>query len=123
WIRHAANCRSHQVGRAFRSVLHRSPHLLLTSIGRRPEKETHTVSKRVHKLFCGVVIAVVFETLFLIAPCGAQQLGNHMLSVSVNTKDGTYRLAVRGGPPIFTSRVAAQVDREWLRSTDYPRHT
>jgi alpha-galactosidase len=81
------------------------------------------VSKRVHKLFCGVVIAVVFETLFLIAPSGAQQLGNDMLSVSVNAKDGTYRLAVRGGPPIFTSRVAAQVDREWLRSTDYPRHT
>jgi hypothetical protein len=64
----------------------------------------------------------VFETLFFIAPCGAQQLGNDMLSVSVDTKDGTYRLAVPGGQPTFTSRVAAQVNHEWLRSTDYPHH-
>jgi hypothetical protein len=72
------------------------------------------VSKRVHKLSCSIVIAIVFETLFFIAPCGAQQLGNDMLSVSVDTKDGTYRLAVPGGQPIFTSRVAAQVNHEWL---------
>jgi alpha-galactosidase len=80
------------------------------------------VSKRVHKLSCSIVIAIVFETLFFIAPCGAQQLGNDMLSVSVDTKDGTYRLAVPGGQPIFTSRVAAQVNHEWLRPTDYPHH-
>jgi alpha-galactosidase len=80
------------------------------------------VSKRIHRLSCNIVIAIVFETLLLIAPCGAQQLGNDMLSVSVNAKDGTYRLAVPGGQPIFTSRVAAQVNHEWLRSTDYPHH-
>ena len=75
------------------------------------------MSQRVHKLRCSIVIAILFETLFFIAPCGAQQLGNDMLSVSVDTKDGTYRLAVPGGQPIFASRVAAQVDHEWLRST------
>src|SRR6266853_395284 len=86
------------------------------------EKETHTVSKRVNKLSCGIVIAIVFDTLFLISSCAAQQLGNDMLSVSVNANDGTYRLAVPGGQPIFTSRVTAQVNHEWLRSTDYPHH-
>ncbi len=29
---------------------------------------------------------------------------------------------MRGGQPIFTSRVAAQIDHQWLRSSDYPRH-
>ena len=80
------------------------------------------MSMRVHKLSYSVVVAIVFEALILIAPCAAQQLGNDMLSLSVNAKDGTYQLAERGGQPIFTSRVAAQVNHEWLRSSDYPRH-
>ena len=81
------------------------------------------VSKRVHKLSCSVGIAIVFEALILIGPCAARQLENDTLSVSVNAKDGTYVLAVRGGQPIFTSRAAAQVNHEWLRSSDYPEHT
>ena len=81
------------------------------------------VSKRVHKLSCSVGIAIVFETLILIGPCAARQLENDTLSVSVNATDGTYVLAVRGGQPIFTSRAAAQVNHEWLRSSDYPEHT
>jgi alpha-galactosidase len=96
---------------------------LLTSIKRLLEKETHMVSKRVHKLSCSVGIAIVFEALILIGPCAARQLENDTLSVSVNAKDGTYVLAVRGGQPIFTSRAAAQVNHEWLRSSDYPEHT
>jgi len=80
------------------------------------------VSKRVHKLSCSVGIAIVFEALILIGPCAARQLENDTLSVSVNAKDGTYVLAVRGGQPIFTSRAAAQVNHEWLRSSDYPEH-
>ena len=80
------------------------------------------MSKRLHKLSCSVAIAIVFEALILIAPCAAQQLENDKLSLSVNAKDGTYQLALRGGQPIFTSRAAAQVDHEWLRSNDYPRH-
>ncbi len=81
------------------------------------------MSKRVRKWSCSVAIATVFEALILVAPCTGQQLENDTLSTSVNAKDGTYQLAVRGGQPIFTSRVAAQVDHQWLRSTDYPRHT
>jgi alpha-galactosidase len=80
------------------------------------------VSKRTYKLFCGVAIAIVFETLILIAPCAAQQFANDRVSLSVNAKDGTYQLALRGGQPIFTSRAAAEINHGWLRSTDYPRH-
>ena len=56
------------------------------------------------------------------APGAAQQLTNETLSLSVNAKDGSYQLAVRGGQPIFTSQVAAQVDHQLLRSSEYPRH-
>ncbi|MGB2589215.1 MAG: PKD domain-containing protein [Candidatus Acidiferrum sp.] len=80
------------------------------------------MSKRVHKLPCCVAIAIVFEALILIAPCAAQQLENDKISLSVNSKDGSYQLALRGGQPIFTSCVAAQINHVWLRSSDYPRH-
>ena len=80
------------------------------------------MSKRSHKLWCKGAIAIVFEAQILIAPCAAQQFASDRVSLSVNAKDGMYQLALRGGQPIFTSRAAAEIDHEWLRSTDYPRH-
>ena len=80
------------------------------------------MSKRIPEWYCDIAIALLFEALILIAPCAAQQLGNEALSLSVNAKDGTYQLAVREGQPVFTSRAAAEVNHEWLRSSDYPRH-
>jgi alpha-galactosidase len=71
---------------------------------------------------CSVGIAIIAVALMVIPPCAAQQLTNDNLSLTVNAKDGAYLLAVRGGQPIFTSGVAAQVNHQWLRSTDYPRH-
>jgi hypothetical protein len=69
-----------------------------------------------------VGIAIIAAALMVSTPCAAQQLTNDKLSLSVNAKDGRYQLAVRGGQIILTSRVAAQVNHQWLRSTDYPRH-
>jgi len=80
------------------------------------------VSKRSHKFWCSGAITIVFEALILIAPCAAQQFASDRIALSVNAKDGTFQLALRGGQPIFTSRAAAEIDHEWLRSTDYPRH-
>ena len=80
------------------------------------------MSKRTHRLCSSCAIAIVFEALILIAPCAAQQFVSDRVSLSVNAKDGTYQLALRGGRPIFTSRAGAEIDHEWLRSTDYPRH-
>jgi hypothetical protein len=52
----------------------------------------------------------------------AQQLTNDKLLLIVNARDGSYQLAVRDGHVMFTSRVAAEVDHQWLRSNEYPRH-
>jgi len=85
-------------------------------------KGAYAVSKRICGMFCAVGSAIVTGALIVATPCAAQQLTNDKLSLTVNTKDGSYQLAVRGGQPIFTSRVAAQVDHQWLRSNQYPRH-
>src|SRR4029077_4247099 len=80
------------------------------------------VSKQTLVLFCTLGSAIFIALLIVATPCAAQQLTNDKLSVIVNAHDGSYQLALPGGPPIFTSRVAAQVDHQWLRSSDYPRH-
>src|SRR5271165_3943616 len=71
---------------------------------------------------CNVGIAIIAVALSVIAPCVAQQLKNDKLSLTVNAKDGAYQLALRGGQIIFTSGVAAQINHEWLRSSEYLRH-
>ncbi|MGA8231288.1 MAG: PKD domain-containing protein [Candidatus Acidiferrales bacterium] len=80
------------------------------------------MSKRVRGSFTTAAIAITFATLILAGPIAAQQLANDALSVSVDAKAGTFQLAAHGGQTLFTSLAAAQVDRQWLRSTDYPRH-
>ena len=55
----------------------------------------------------------------------AQQLTNDHLSLTVNAEEGSYQLLLHeghDGQPVLKSRVAGQVDHEWLRSSDYPRH-
>jgi alpha-galactosidase len=80
------------------------------------------VSNRARKLSCRLAIAMVFEALMLIAPCAAQRLGNDALSVSVNAQEGTFQIATQEGRIVFTSGVAAQLNHDWLRSSDYPHH-
>ena len=55
-------------------------------------------------------------------PCAAQQLTNDELSLTLNAQEGSYQLSLHDGQPVLRSRVAAQVDHQWLRSSDYPRH-
>ncbi len=55
-------------------------------------------------------------------PCVAQQLTNDELSLTVNAQEGSYQLSLHDGQPVLRSRVGAQVDHQWLRSNDYPRH-
>jgi hypothetical protein len=54
-------------------------------------------------------------------PCVAQQLTNDELSLTVNAQEGSYQLSLHDGHPALRSLVAAQVDHQWLRSSDYPR--
>jgi hypothetical protein len=65
---------------------------------------------------------MITGALALAAPCAAQQLTNDKLALTVNAQDGSYQLAVRGGQPVFTSRVAALINHQWLRSNEYPHH-
>jgi alpha-galactosidase len=55
-------------------------------------------------------------------PCVAQQLTNDEISLMVNAQEGSYQLSLHGGQPVLTSGVGAEVDHQWLRSSDYPRH-
>ena len=80
------------------------------------------MSKKIRRLVFRVGLAIIAGTLMIALPCVAQQLTNDALSVTVNAQEGSYQLSVPGGQPLLRSRVAAQVDHQWLRSSDYPQH-
>jgi alpha-galactosidase len=80
------------------------------------------VSKRICGLLCNLGCALVAGALFVAVSGAAQQLTNDKLSLTVDAQAGSYQLTVRGGEPIFTSRAAAQVNHQWLRSSEYPHH-
>ncbi len=73
-----------------------------------------------------VGLAVIAGILMVALPGVAQQLANDQLSLTVNAQEGSYQLSssssLHDGQPVLKSRVAAQVDHQWLRSSDYPRH-
>ncbi len=80
------------------------------------------MSKRICGLAFTVGSAIITGALIVVAPCAAQQLRNDKLSLTINAQDGSYQLAVPSRSPMFTSRVAAEVNHLWLRSSEYPRH-
>ena len=67
-------------------------------------------------------LLVIAGALAMAAPCGAQQLMNGKLTLTVNAQDGSYQVAENSGPLVLESRVAAQIDHHRLDSKDYPRH-
>jgi len=90
------------------------------------------VPKRIRRTIFTVGLAITAGTLMVALPCLsqqpvpqqllAQQLTNDQLSLTVNAPDGSYQLSLHIGQPVLKSRVAAEVDHQWLRSSDYPRH-
>jgi hypothetical protein len=60
--------------------------------------------------------------LMVALQCVAPQLTNENLSLTVNAQEGSYQLSLHDSQSVLRSRVAAQVDHQWLRSSDYPRH-
>jgi alpha-galactosidase len=67
-------------------------------------------------------LLVIAGALLLAAPCGAQQLTNGKLTLTVDAQDGSYQVAEKFGPPVLNSRVGAQANHRWLYSSDYARH-
>jgi alpha-galactosidase len=94
------------------------------------------VPNRTRRQVFRVGLAITAAMLIVTLPCIsrqllAQQLTNDRLSLTVNAQEGSYQLSLSEGPggheghegqPVLKSRVAAQVDHQWLRSSDYPRH-
>jgi hypothetical protein len=95
---------------------------LASDIRNPAERESDAVSKRICGLLCKVGAAIITGALPVALPGAAPQLTNDKLSLTVDAQAGSYQLRVRGGQPIFTSGVAAQVDHQWLRSSEYPHH-
>jgi len=80
------------------------------------------VLKKTRRQVFRVGLAVTAGILMVALPCVSQQLTNDELSLTVNAQEGSYQLSLHDGQPVLRSRVAAQVDHQWLRSGDYPRH-
>jgi alpha-galactosidase len=80
------------------------------------------VPNRIRRTVFSVGLAITTGVLTLALPCGGQQLTNDKLSLTVNAPDGSYQLSLHDGQPVLRSRVSAEVDHQWLRSSDYPRH-
>jgi hypothetical protein len=51
----------------------------------------------------------------------AQQLTNGALTLTVNVSEGSYELRAGAKEPVFRARVGAQIEHQWVRSTDYPK--
>lgn len=97
--------------------------LVLVAVIRNPlGKGDLRVSKMICRLLCNIRSAIITGALLVAVSCAAQQLMNDKLSLTIDAQAGSYQLAVRGGQPMFASRVAAQVNHQWLRSSEYPRH-
>ncbi len=85
-------------------------------------REIDAVAKRPRILVSRVGLGIIVGTLIIALPCGAQPLINDELSVTVNAQDGSYQLAIHDRQPALNTHVGAQVDHQWLHSSDYPRH-
>ncbi len=47
---------------------------------------------------------------------------NEQLTVSANTRDGSYSLRAKGlEQAVFVARVGAEIDHHWVRSSEYPK--
>lgn len=75
--------------------------------------------KKTCGLRCKFRAVIITWALIAAVPCAAQQLTNDKLSLTVDAQAGSYQLSLRDGQRIFTSRVAAEVNHRWLRSSEY----
>jgi alpha-galactosidase len=85
-------------------------------------REIAAVPKRTRSQVFKIGLAVAAGILMIALPCSSQQLTNDELSLTVNAQEGSYQLSLHDGQPVLRSGVAAQVDHQWLRSSDYSRH-
>lgn len=82
-----------------------------------------TAHRRMGKHPLGWLVGGVVVFAFPAACGAAVSLHNSSLSVAFNSQDGAYEIRAAGlEAPVLDSRVGAEVNHRWLRSSDYPRH-
>jgi hypothetical protein len=79
------------------------------------------VSHILSPLISVIPVALIAGILIGATTCTAEELTSQPVSVTVNARDGSYELGTHGGQIVLTARAGAQVDHQWLRSSDYPR--
>jgi hypothetical protein len=79
------------------------------------------VSHLLSPLISVIPVTLIAGILIGVTTCAAEELTNQPVSVTVNARDGSYELGTHGGQIVLTARAGAQVDHQWLRSSDYPR--
>lgn len=73
------------------------------------------------KLVCA--ISLVLGTALSVAAQTSGTMSNSALTVRVRSRDGSYEILARGRQqPVLIARVGAEIDGQWVRSTDYPQH-
>jgi alpha-galactosidase len=84
------------------------------------------MKRTARKCFCDYSLGVLvcgMSALALPAAGGAVSLHNSQLSVAFNPQRGSYEIRAAGSEsPVLESRVGAEIDHQWVRSSDYPRH-
>ena len=68
-----------------------------------------------------IFAALIAGILIGATTCAAEELTSQPVSVTVNARDGSYELGTHAGQIVLRARAGAQVDHQWLRSSDYPR--
>ncbi|MBV8146482.1 MAG: PKD domain-containing protein [Gammaproteobacteria bacterium] len=79
-----------------------------------------STSCRVHAGFVGILL--LGPLLLATASRAAQPQRHAQLTLRVDAQRGEWSVGLHDSPVILQARSAAEIDSQWLRSSDYPRH-
>ncbi|HEY6293534.1 MAG TPA: alpha-galactosidase [Terriglobia bacterium] len=82
---------------------------------------------RAHRFICnfslGLLACGIAAFALPAASRASSSLQNSQLSVAFNPQDGSYEIGAAGlQAPVLESRVGAEVNHQWLQSSEYPHH-
>jgi hypothetical protein len=73
-------------------------------------------------LRCSTLVVVMCGAICAQVGTSTSEVSNGSLTVSLRNKGATYEVRGKGlEKPVFSARVGAQVDRQWLWPTEYPQ--
>ncbi len=76
------------------------------------------------RMLVAIVVLVGFQVCMAAQSVAKGNIANQDISSLLNNRGATFQLSAKGlTTPVFTSRVGAEIDYQWLWSTDYPTRT